>query len=214
MFARWQLRGIDEQTAIGSEQVLVADRHLPDRLTVQPDRAAGIGRASGSRRNSQDRCSAKDARRWSRKPQASKRLAAVGAMMHANAPLFDDLFETVRASETMVVLQKDPAVTMVATETLTVEGANRAELSALKDQFGLQVVREGLFGKVLLRIKDEGGPEAVKMVFECANVVYRRGNVEAAHPNFIRLVDHTVRQAQAVAAVGATALPWWNHRPG
>jgi subtilisin family serine protease len=146
-----------------------------------------------------------------RMPQVGTRLAAVPTMMQANAALFDDLFETVPAheTETMVVLQKNPAVTVVATETLTVEGAAKAELKAIKDRFGMQVVREGLFGKTLLRIKDEGGPEVVKKVFECATKVYQRGRVDAAHPNFVRLVDHIVRQP--AAAVAAAALPWWNH---
>ena len=129
-----------------------------------------------------------------RKPQVSKRLSAVPTMMHANPELFDDLFETVHETETMVILQKEPAVTMVATETLTVEGATKAELKVIKDRFGLQVVREGLFGKVLLRFKDKGGSEAVKNVFECAKSIYLRGNVEAAHPNFVRMVDHSVRE--------------------
>jgi subtilisin family serine protease len=149
----------------------------------------------------------------SRRPQVGTRLAAVPTMMHANAALFDDLFEKVPAheTETMVVVQKNPAVTMVATETLTVEGATKAELKGIKDRYGMEVVREGLFGKVLLRVKDEGGPEAVKKVFECANKVYNRGHVDAAHPNFVRLVDHTVRQPVTVTAGGATTSPWWNH---
>jgi subtilisin family serine protease len=150
-----------------------------------------------------------------RRPQVTTRMAAVPTTLQANAALFDDLFETVpaRETETMVVLQKDPAVTMVATETLTVEGATRAELKVIKDQFGMEVVREGLFGKVLLRIKDGGGPDAVKRVFECATTVYERGKVDAAHPNFVRLVDHTVRQPTPAAALApAAAVPWWNHQ--
>jgi subtilisin family serine protease len=143
-------------------------------------------------------------------PRVGRRMAAIPGMMQANAALFDDLFESVpgHETETMVVLQNNPAVTMVATETLTIEGATRAELKVIKQQFGLEEVRDGLFGKVLLRIKDGGGPGAVKRVFDLATKVYKRGKVDAAHPNFVRLVDHTVRQPPAVAAA---APPWWNH---
>ena len=125
--------------------------------------------------------------------------------MHANAPMLNDLFEAVpsRETETVVVLQKNPAVTLVATETLTVEGATKAELKVIRNQFGMQVVREGLFGKVLLRIKDEGGTEAVKKVFECSKTIYNRGKVDAAHPNFVRVVDHTVRKPKAPEVAAA-----------
>lgn len=150
-----------------------------------------------------------------RSPQVSNRVAAVPSAMRANAALFDNGLESMHEDKTMVVLQKDHAVTVVATETLTVEGATKAELKVIKDKFGLQVVREGLFGKVLLRVKDEAGPEAVKKVFESAKSIYLRGKVDAAHPNFVRLVDHTVRKPSAaiaaIAAAAAAAQPWWNH---
>src|SRR5437868_2606354 len=108
-----------------------------------------------------------------------KRMSSVRTALHANAKRFGDLFAPRHEpAETMVVLQKSPDVTMLATESLTVEGATKAELKVLKDKYGMEVVREGQFGKVLLRNTDEAGQEAVKKVFECARAVYKRGNVD------------------------------------
>jgi thermitase len=147
-----------------------------------------------------------------RNPRVSLRMAAVPDLMQASAARFGDLFESVSEEKAMVVLQKNPAVTILATETLTVEGATKAELKDFKQRFGLEVVREGLFGKVLLRIKDEGGPDAVKKCFECAKGFYNSGKVAAAHPNFVRLVDHIARKSPpSLAAVAAAERPGWNH---
>ena len=65
---------------------------------------------------------------------------------------------------------------------------------------------------MLLRNESEGGPDAVKQASEVAIAIYEQGKVSAAHPNFVRLIDH-VRQIPkaAGAASAAAAPPWWNH---
>jgi subtilisin family serine protease len=134
-------------------------------------------------------------------------------MMHANATMFADLYEHVTESETMIVSQKNPALTMLATETLIVEGVTQAKRREIQKKHGLVVVREGSFGKVLLRPKDKGGPDAVRGVFDDAKAIYERGDVATAHPNFVRLVDHTIRESKPVSTAAAAAPPiWWNHR--
>lgn len=140
-----------------------------------------------------------------------KRLTVVRTAFRANTKRFGDLFATIRETETMVVLQKNPLVTVLATETMTVEGATKAELKILKDKYGLRVVREGLFGKVLLRNESEGGEAAVKKVFDSALAVYKRGNVRAAHPNFVRVIEHISRKQATPHATATAAGPWWNH---
>src|SRR5262249_27789519 len=90
-------------------------------------------------------------------------------------------------------------------------GATKAELKFLKEKYGLEVVREGLFGKVLLRNRDEAGKEAVERVFESARAAYRSGRVEAAHPNFVRVIEHTQRKVRAAKAPAAVPEVWWNH---
>jgi hypothetical protein len=96
-----------------------------------------------------------------RSPDRHGRIVAAAAMMHANATMFADLYEDVKESETMIVSQKNPALTMLATETLIVEGVTQAKRREIQKKHGLAVVREGSFGKVLLRPKDKGGPDAV-----------------------------------------------------
>src|SRR5262245_18886853 len=148
-----------------------------------------------------------------RAPAVSKRLKAVHTALHANAERLGDLFAPIHeTAETMVVVQTDPKVTLLATETLTVESPTKSDLQLLKDKYGMEVVREGLFGKVLLRNPNEAGEEAVEQVFKSAAAVYKRGKVEAAHPNFVRVIDHIQRKAPgAAAAATAAAAPWWNH---
>jgi thermitase len=154
------------------------------------------------------------AKAWSaRSPEKHERIVAASAMMHANASMFADLYESVSESQTMIVTQKNPELTMLATETLIVEGVTQAKLKEIQKKHGLVVVREGLFGKVLLKPKDKAGTDAVRGVFEDARAIYRRGDVTAAHPNFVRLVDHTIRETKPVST-GASAAPpiWWNHQ--
>jgi subtilisin family serine protease len=148
-----------------------------------------------------------------RAPAVSKRLKAVRTALHANADRLGHLFAPIHeTAETMVVVQENPMVTLLATETLTVEGPTKSDLQLLKDKYGMEVVREGQFGKVLLRNPNEGGEAAVEQVFKCAAAVYKRGKVDAAHPNFVRVIDHIQRKAPgAAAAAAAAAAPWWNH---
>lgn len=147
---------------------------------------------------------------------AGRAIAAHGALL-ANAKRLGDLFAPLHdPATTMVVVAKEPAVTTVATEAVIVEGATKAELKVLKDKYGLEVVREGLFGKVLLRNTSEGGVDAVRLAFAAANAAYRSGKVDAAHPNFVRVVEHTRRKvvpvpAAPAAAAPAASTPWWNH---
>jgi subtilisin family serine protease len=94
-----------------------------------------------------------------------------------------------------------PAV--VPTASLVVEGANKAELKKLKDEFGVNVVDEGSNGKVLLQAS-VGGEEGIKIAAAAARKAFERGNVDAAHPNFIRVMS----QVKPSAAGDA---PLWNH---
>jgi thermitase len=139
------------------------------------------------------------------------RTTSFGAVMHASADRFTDLYQQIHESELVFLPEKNPAVTLVATEAITVEGASAAELKKLKDESGLRVVREGLFGKVLLRNENEGGPTAVKRAFAAARAAHKLPRVKAAHPNFVRLIDQiTCEPSPPGAGAGAGSL-WWNH---
>jgi subtilisin family serine protease len=92
---------------------------------------------------------------------------------------------------------------VVPTASVVVEGASKTEINKLKSEFGLTVADEGSNGKVLLQAP-EGGEEGMKTAAAAAKKAFERGNVDAAHPNFIRVMS----QVQPSSA-GGTAL--WNY---
>jgi len=116
------------------------------------------------------------------------------------APLFLDLARP-------AVLLTIPAVggpVVLPTPSLVVEGANKSELKNLKDKFGVEVVDEGSQGKVLLRAS-VGGEEGIKVAANAAKAAYERGHVDAAHPNFIRVMAKIEPSA-------AGGQPLWNQK--
>lgn len=129
---------------------------------------------------------------------------------HHKPSWLDDLFSSFQPAEALVIPQPKTKLRLIPTETITVEGAGKAELKILRERFGLEIVREGLFGKTLLRNTNEGGPEAVRKGFEHSRLIMERGRVTAAHPNFIRMFDHTDRRYQPHRSTELT--PWWNHQ--
>ena len=113
------------------------------------------------------------------------------------------LFHSVAAPSMLISVSRGGDSAVVPTATLIVEGASKAELKKLKDDFGLDVVDEGSEGKVLLRAP-EGGAEGVQQAAAAAKKAYERGNVSAAHPNFVRVMQHIKPSA-------AGGQPLWNH---
>src|SRR4051812_28612668 len=94
------------------------------------------------------------------KPGGAILTAAAGPMItqaiHAQSSRLGSLFHSVAESSMLISLPKTGEAAVVPTATLIVEGATRAELKKLKEDFGLEVVDEGSEGKVLLRAPDEG----------------------------------------------------------
>jgi subtilisin family serine protease len=123
--------------------------------------------------------------------------------IHAQSSRLGSLFHSVTESSMLIALPRTSEAAVVPTATLIVEGATKAELKKLKDDFGLEEIDEGLEGKVLLRAP-EGEAKGVKQAAAAAKKAYERGNVAAAHPNFVRVV----RQIKPSAAGGQ---PLWNH---
>jgi len=92
------------------------------------------------------------------------------------------------------------AVTL-PTHSVIVDGARASELRWLRDRLGFETVREGRQGKVLLRAP-QGGNAGVAAAFNAGERLFRRGNVTAAHPNFIRALPVITRPG------AATSLGW------
>ncbi len=141
------------------------------------------------------------------KPGGAMLTAGVGPMVtraiHEQSSRLGPLFHSVAEASMLIALPKTGESAVVPTATLIVEGANKAELKKLKDEFGLDVVDEGSERKVLLRAP-EGGEAGVKQAVAAAKKAYERGNVTAAHPNFVRVM-------QQIKPSAAGGQPLWNH---
>ena len=131
------------------------------------------------------------------------------ALVGDSTKRLSDLYGSYSEAEPLVIDQPNTRLTLLATETMIVEGASKAELKVLRSQYGLEVIREGLFGKTLLRNASEGGAKATRDIFENALEIQERGNVRAAHPNFIRLFVHTQRKPSSNTVTETD--PWWHH---
>ena len=90
---------------------------------------------------------------------------------------------------------------LLPTATMIVEGATKAEKKRLLGE-GLELVMEGEEGKLLLRGPEEG-VKGIQDVARLAREAVERGNVKAAHPNFLRVM----RQVKPSAAGGQ---PLWH----
>lgn len=142
------------------------------------------------------------------KPAAAGRKAVAGPMVarafRAQSARLAPLFRELSESSVLVARPKSGDSAIVPTNTLIVEGASKAELKRLESKFGLEVIDEGLEGKLLLRVPD-GGEAGVKQAAAAAKAAYERGGVAAAHPNFVRVMS----QIKPSAAGGQ---PLWNQQ--
>ena len=119
----------------------------------------------------------------------------VGDVAHAlrsHREWLGSLFHELSDSELMVQSDECSGAVTLPTEAVVVDGARASELRWMRDQHGFEVVREGRQGKLLLRAP-EGGLAGVAAAFEAGQRLFRRGNVGAAHPNFIRALLHMPR---------------------
>lgn len=129
--------------------------------------------------------------------------AVVTEAIQTQASRLAALFHTVEQQSMLVAVPAGGDAAIVPTATLVVEGASKSELKKLMSDFGLSQVDEGQEGKVLLRAPD-GGADGIRQAAAAAKAAVERGNVDAAHPNFVRFVG----QIKPSAAGGT---PLWNH---
>ena len=154
--------------------------------------ARGAGPASAATK-------AKAAAHRSRATAAPRAMRALHAQHERMAPLFHDVNE----GHTMALVLANPAQgTVLVTETLVVGKASVALIKYLRSQYGLEVIREGSHGKVLMKAP-EGGAEAIASVMAAARDAHERSNGRgAAHPNFVRVLT------RAAPANAAQARGW------
>lgn len=126
-------------------------------------------------------------------------LNTIQAQKSSLAPFFHALEE----STVRIAVPKDAGPVVMLTETMVIDGAKSAEVQWLRDQFGMTIIEEGRQGKVLL-LAPEGGEEGIRLAFASAQAVYERGNVNAAHPNFVRILSR-------ISASAPRGVSLWNH---
>jgi subtilisin family serine protease len=124
-------------------------------------------------------------------------------MIHAQNDRLGPLFHDTRETYMQMVSPRIDQPIILVTDTIVVEHARKSEIVWLRDKFGMAVLREGLQGKVLLKAPD-GGEKGARLVFDAAKAVYERGQVAAAHPDFVRLLTK-------VKPTASPNQPLWNH---
>jgi thermitase len=138
------------------------------------------------------------------KPKGPKGATEIAVKaIHGQADRLGPLFHSVAESSLLVSAPKAGGTAVIPTATLIIEGASRAELRKLKDDFGLTEEADSFGGQVLLRAP-EGGEAGIRQAAAAAKAAYERGNVKAAHPNFVRVMN----QIKPSVAGGQ---PLWNH---
>lgn len=118
------------------------------------------------------------------------------AAVHAQNLWLGPLFQSTLEADMSIVVTGPSEPIVLVTDTLAIEGAKKSEIQWLRDRYGLEVLREGLRGKLLLRAP-AGGEEGRKLVFEAARQAFERGQVAAAHPNFVRMLPKVKPSASA-----------------
>jgi len=102
-----------------------------------------------------------------------------------------------------IIAPKSSEPIVVVTDTVVIDGARKSDIAWLRGKFGLEFLRDGLQGKVLLKAP-VGGDQGRNIVFEAAKAAFERGHVAAAHPNFVRMLPKVKPSATA-------NQPLWNH---
>ena len=142
-----------------------------------------------------------------KKPQHAA--PAIAATLMSQAERFTQQFVDM-SRETMTLKPVAPGrATVIPTETVSVDGARSAEINWMREKYGMEIIKEGSRGKVLLKVPGENREgQNVKVAFEASQQLFERGVVAAAHPNFIRVI-----QRPATSRLRATDQ-WALENPG
>ena len=159
---------------------------------LQRSRFAGVFEAPQERRG---RSAA--ARRALHRPQAMG--GSLMQTLHSQKRRLSSRFRAMAETSTMVVPTSSVGTTIVPTETVAIDGARAAEIRWLRSKHGMETVREGRRGKVLMKVPDDAS-DGLSVAFEGARALHERGKVGAAHPNFLRVVQRPGRSASTSTA--------------
>ncbi len=99
-----------------------------------------------------------------------------------------DLFNHLSESHLVSMKISASGSMIIPTESIVLDGAKQSEIRWLRDKYGLTEVKDGRAGKSLLRVPEEE-EAGIQMAFDVSQDAFERGNVGAAHPNFLRIVQ-------------------------
>ncbi len=131
-------------------------------------------------------------------PIAKVRASGMHAMKQMQ-PLFHHLSE----SQLYVASSSKSSLSVIPTETVLIEAKSTAAVKRFQQKFGLTIVREGTFGKVLM-LAPEGGIAGIQLAAKAAVGGQEMSGIESAQPNFLRVM-------RRVRPSAAGNQPLWNH---
>ena len=138
------------------------------------------------------------------RPQASG--GVIATSIHAQESRFTDLFRAVSETNAFVMPADKGGATVIPTETVAIDGARVRELQWARRTHGLEVVKEASHGKVLMRVPGDA-QDGIGLAATAALQLHERGTVDAAHPNFLRAIQHPATSAAGVAGQWALDNP-------
>jgi subtilisin family serine protease len=97
-------------------------------------------------------------------------------------------FNTLPEARPIVMPTERAETSVIPTETVVIDGGRRAEIRWLERTYGMELVDEGLHGKVLMR-SPQNGDDGIVTAIRAARALFQRGKVKAAHPNFLRVIQ-------------------------
>ena len=134
--------------------------------------------------------------------KAASRFASSVAAVKKEMSHLHDAWNDIHESDTRYALVNHGTTLIIATDSMTLEGATKAEMKHLRDKFGFELIREGQQGKVMLRAPATN-KDAMQLVQSAIDEMQKRGKVTAVNPNFIR----STQKPRPVSA----SQPLWNH---
>jgi thermitase len=110
--------------------------------------------------------------------------------LHADSTRLATRFNVISEERTFLEPVGPGQTTVVATETVAVDGARKADVTFLSSKFGLETVDEGSHGKVLMKVPGDV-EDPVARAADAALALHERPGPSTANPNFLRVVQRT-----------------------
>lgn len=99
-------------------------------------------------------------------------------------------FRAPSESQTLVMPAQPGEATVVPTETVAIDGARSSDITFIRKAFGMEEIEQGSHGKVLMRVPDSVD-DGIGHAARAALAMTKRAGAVVAHPNFLRLIQHT-----------------------